>query len=118
MIWQPRARRRAFGGLLVLLAASAGAQQWDVRAGTDGSLPVLKTVRISEGSPGNFTVHELTPTHPMSAATLCITRPRSATAEAEGSRQVVTVTPAMSGCPETRFILEQGGGWEEYKTGG
>jgi len=114
-----------------MLALSTAAQEWEyslpVTAGamaqgagmpqTSSVASGSRTVRVSEGSPGVLSVVERTPMS--SSGNVCIARPRSARLESSGNLQVLTVAPAIHGCPEVRYVIQpDGSGWEEQMQSG
>jgi hypothetical protein len=103
------------------------AQQWQLEQQTDQgtqgpwqsssvseSKPgMVRSVRVSEASPGVFSVMERTP-FPNIGGNPCIGRTRDAHLAASGGRQVLTIAPAMRGCRQTRLVIDpDGSGWEE-----
>src|SRR5689334_6066886 len=115
---RPSTRLALLALCAALLALPAGAQQWEyTQAGTAGgvaqganmpqtsSMPSgSRTVRISESEPGVLRVVERTPMP--SSGNVCVARPRSARLAASGNLQVLTIEPAVHGCPETRYVFQ------------
>ena len=116
-------RMRLISLLILLCATASHAQQWSyILPASSDAAPVTnqgnrRTLVVSQAGLGQFRVTTLSPGVSMNASEICSTRARRATLEVHRDRQVLTVAPAMRGCPEVRLVIKPDGtGWEEQKT--